>query len=84
MFRPKIVTSPVFSQSFSIPERFWNTKGLTYEDFRFWQETIFRRKNVIFLSPFIQKVFRYQKFSETQKVSATKIFGTVRPQCFDS
>ena len=29
-------------------------------------------------TPFIQKIFRYQEFSETQEGSPTKFFGTLR------
>ena len=31
----------------------------------------------------IHKIFGYQEFSETQKSSPTKFFGTVRQQIFD-
>ena len=34
-------------------------------------------------SPLIHKIFRYQKFCETQKGSSTKWFGTVRQKIFD-
>ena len=33
--------------------------------------------------PLIHKNFRYQEFSETQKGSPAKFFGTVRQQIFD-
>ena len=33
--------------------------------------------------PLIHKFLRYRKFSETQNVSPTKFFGTVRQQIFD-
>ena len=43
---------------------------------------IFLRFRIV-TPPLIHKIFRYQKFSETQKGSPTKIFRTVAQQIFD-
>ena len=62
---------------------YWNTKRFLYEVFRHCETKNFGKKNCdIPYPPFIHKFFRYQKFCETQKVSPTKFFGTVKQQIF--
>ena len=53
------------------PAKFFGTVG---------QEILYRKS---WYSPFRQKVFRYPKFLETQTVSSTKFFGTVRRKFFN-
>ena len=58
------------------------TKGFPYEIFRHCETKQFRRKNVNPPS-LIPNIFRHQKYSETQKGSSTKFFGTVRQKFFN-
>ena len=63
-----------------------STEGFLYEMFRYCGTKKIWRKIVILppsSSPLIHKIFRFQKFSETQKGSPTKFFGTVRRQILD-
>ena len=83
-FRQKIVIAPSYAWNFSIPETFWNTEGLLYEMLRYCETKQFWRKIVIPAPSLIPNIFRYQKFSEAQKGSSTKSFGTVRQKFFDS
>ena len=82
-FRRKIVTYPSEAWNFSIPEIFWNTKGFPYEVFRYCGTKQFWRKIVIPAPSLIPNIFRYQRFSETQKGSSTNFFGTVRQKFFN-
>ena len=51
---------------------------------RFGRQKLFWTETCVTPSPLlIHKFLRYRKFSETQKVSPTKFFGTVRQQSFD-
>ena len=81
--------SPLLSINFFDPGNFLNhsTEGFPYEFFWYRETTIFERKVVILppslLPLLIYKLLRYQNFSETQKFSPTKFFGTVRQQIFD-
>ena len=68
---------------FSIPASLWDTEGFLYEMIRYCETKQFWRKIVIPASFLIPNIFRYQKFSETQKGSSTKTFGTVRLKTFD-
>ena len=63
-----------------------STDGFLNEIFRHCGTKNFWRKIVILLPslpPLIYKFFRSQKFSETQKGSSTKWFGTARQNNFD-
>ena len=55
------------------------------EDFRYCETKSIRQKIEIPPPPlsFIYKIFWYQKFSETEKGSPTKFFGTIRQKKFD-
>ena len=74
--RQKIVICPSYAKKSSIPEIFWNTEGFFYEMFRFCEAKNVDKKSWYPL--LMHKVFRYQIFSETQRSSPTKFFGTVR------
>ena len=63
---------PSYPKTSSISEFFWNTEGFPYEVFRHCETTIFLWKSVI--SPLRNKIFRYAKFSETQKGSHSEGF----------
>ena len=69
----KIVIHTPFSypKKFSIPEVFWNTEGFPYDFFRYGETKQFLRKNLIGAPSFIPNIFRYQKFSKTQKSFST-------------
>ena len=60
-----------------------STEWLLYEMLRSCETKQFRWKIVILTPSLIVYSFRYQKFSETQKVSSTKVFGTLRQKFFD-
>ena len=49
-----------------------------YGTFRYCETKHFRQKIVIAATSFIPNIFRYQKFSESQKGSLTKFFSTVK------
>ena len=84
IFRRKVVVSPVFfyPQNFSMPEVFWNIEGTIYKVFRHCETKNFQR--IIVISPsYAKNVSIPDFFSETQKVSPTMFFDTVRHQFFD-
>ena len=82
-FRQKNMMSS-YAWTYSIPELFWNTEQFPYEFFGTvrksfpWKLMILTR----FLLPILPllpiKIFRHLKFTEAQKCSPTKFFGTVR------
>ena len=76
--------TPLLSIKFFDTPNWWNTKGFPYQTFWHCERENFWRKFVIIPAPFlIPNIFRYQKFSEAEKVSTVKFFGTVRQQIFD-
>ena len=74
-------TSPSYARKISILKILWNTKGFPYEMRQYCEpETLTR---ILMPTPFlVLNVFRYRKFSETQKGSLTKSFGTVKQNSF--
>ena len=74
-------TSPSYARKVSIIRSLWNTKRFPYEMRRYCEPKTLTRilmpTHFIFLD-----VFRYRKFSETQKGSLTKTFGTVKQNSF--
>ena len=56
-----------------------------YVQKQIWTTKTFLDGNLCYSLPplLIHKFLRYRKFSETQKVSPTKFFGTMRQQIFD-
>ena len=61
-----------------------STEGFLYEMFCYCENEQVRRKIVITAPSLIPYIFRGRKFSETQKVSSTKFFVTVRQKFFDA
>ena len=76
-----------FAWNFLTTEIFWNTVGFRWEIFSTVRQYILDKKSWNSLwsppSPEFPKTFRYQKDSETQKVSPTKFFGVARQQNFN-
>ena len=72
----KIVIPSSYAGKFSIPEFFRIPEGLTFEIFEYSDTKLSTENRNI--SPFIHKIFRYQKFLETQRSFSTKCFRTVR------
>ena len=70
-------TSPSYARKVSILKIFWNTKRFPYEMRRYCEPKTLTR--ILMPTPFLfLNVFRYRKFSEQQKGSSTKRFGTVK------
>ena len=60
-----------------------STEGFPCKVFRNCETKQFWQKIVIPAPSLIASIFRYQKFSETQKGSSAKFFGTVRQKFFN-
>ena len=74
-------TSPTYARKISSLKILWNTKGFPYEMRQYCEPKTLTR--ILMLTPFlVLNVFRYRKFSETQKGSLTKSFGTVKQNSF--
>ena len=71
------------SKNFFDTRNQWHHKGFPYEVFRYCETKQFWQKIVLPAPSLIPNIFRYQKFSETQKGSSTKFFGTVRQKFFN-
>ena len=74
-------TSPTYAQKLSVLKILWNSKGFPYEMRQYCEPKTLTR--ILMPTPFlVLNVFRYRKFSETQKGSLTKSFGTVKQNSF--
>ena len=74
-------TWPSYARKISILKILWNTKGFPYEMRQYCEPKTLTR--ILMPTPFlVLNVFRYRKFSETQKCSLTKSFGTVKQNSF--
>ena len=74
-------TSPSYARKFSILKICWHRKVFPYEMRRYCEPKTLTR--ILMPTPFLfLNVFRYRKFSETQKGSLTKSFGTVKQSSF--
>ena len=74
-------TWPSYARKISILKILWNTKGFPYEMRQYCEPKTLTR--ILMPTPFVVlNVFRYRKFSETQKGSLTKSFGTVKQNSF--
>ena len=74
-------TSPSYARKISIIKILWNTKWFPYEMRQYCEPKTLTR--MLMPTPFpVLNFFRYRKFSETQKGSLTKSFGTVKQNCF--
>ena len=74
-------TSPSYARKISILKVLWNTKWFPYEMRQYCEPKTLTR--MLMPTPFpVLNFFRYRKFSETQKGSLTKSFGTVKQNSF--
>ena len=74
-------TWPSYARKISIIKILWNTKGFPYEMRQYCEPKTLTR--ILMPTPFlVLNFFRYRKFSETQKGSLTKSFGTVKQNSF--
>ena len=74
-------TSPSYARKISILKICWNRKVFPYEMRRYCEPKTLTR--ILMPTPFLfLNVFRYRKFSETQKGSLTKSFDTVKQNSF--
>ena len=74
-------TSPSYARKISILKICWNKKVFLYEMLRYCEPKTLTR--ILMPTPFlVLNVFRYRKFSEQQKGSLTKFFGTVEQNRF--
>ena len=74
-------TSPSYARKISILKICWNKKVFLYEMLRYCEPKTLTR--ILMPTPFlVLNFFRYRKFSEQQKGSLTKFFGTVEQNMF--
>ena len=85
--RKNVILSPTHDLSsivFFHTTNYLKNKGFPHEDFRHCETKDFGRKIVRPPPPpFLLNFFPYHKFSETQKGSPTKFFGTARQKTSD-